>query len=83
MEKSSELNREKTLNNHIQHDNEPEPGFGYPRKIFQRDPKSRNEFLLSRTGPYRGKYSGKYSQIWKRTGLGKRTGIGRKGSRKI
>ena len=68
-EKSSGLNREKILNNHRQFDNEYEPW--YPRRTFRRDPKSQNEFLLSRTGAYQGQYLG----IRKRTGVRRRTGI--------
>ena len=77
MEKSSGLNREKILNNHRQFDNEYEPW--YPRRAFRRDPKSQTEFLISRTGPYQGQSLG----IKKRTGVRGRTGIGRKGGRKI
>ena len=79
MEKSSGLNGEKILNNHRHHDTEPDTQFGYQRQIFRRDPKSQTEFLQSRTSPYRGKYKA----IWKRTGLGRRTGIGWRGRRKI
>ena len=51
-EKSSDIVFDNILLNHRLDDQDPR----YIRKSFRRDPKSRTEFLVKRTGRYRGKY---------------------------